>query len=574
MHFTKVTYKNLQSAGNTPIVIELDRNKTTLVSGQNGSGKSTLTESIVYALFGKTMKKVKLAGIINTKNKNNLVVELSFSQNGSDYMVRRGEKPKKFEIFKDDELIDQTANARDYQTMLEKIIGFDFKLFTQTVVLSKEKYVAFMDLDPSSRRKIIEDILDINIFTYMNDIVKNISNENKNSLADLRHTRSMNQQKIESQERLISESSNSNDSLIKDIKKENTALGIQTEEIQTEIDVLIVERDALVSTTDYTKELQTLVIKKEKFQKFGVQFTSIIKEQKKTMSFFTENDVCPTCAHDIDEAEKQGHIDSCTTEITKIQDASQVMIDNLTPILAEIASIQDEIKAINDKNQNFNSEINNHEREISSNRRVVESNMRRIAKLSETDDVALYEKELVSLVSELEASDKSFNELTTLSEDYDSIKAMLKDDGVKSTIIKEYIDFINQKINEYLQAMGYYVNITLDEGFNETINSINKQGFTYDNLSTGQKSRVNLAIWLALQEISQIKNSGVSSLLFLDEILENLDANGVQDFMKLIDTKMGNKNVFVISQRADEFRDFFRSDLTFKLDSQDFTVLG
>jgi len=562
-----LTYKNFQSVGNTPIAIQLDKCATTLVGGLNGAGKSTTIEALTYCMFGKSLKKVKLQGLINSINKKKLLVTLEFTNNGRLYKIVRGEKPKVFELYEDGELFNQAASTRSTQEQLEYILGFDYKLFTQVLVLNKERYVPFMDSDAAARRKIVEDILDINVFSYASILLKEEIKTNTTELNNLKFKVTSDEDKIVNLQRLIDNTKSNQDELINDQQLiisnalDSIAL-LETEsaELQSTIDANYVDTDAAM------KELSK---KTNEFNMFSMQFKTKISDLNSKLKFFETNDVCPTCHQDIStELKDVKNAEYC--EAIDEYNAAKIECDaslaDLEQQSAKLRNIQLEQRTLNDQLRNIKSKIN---LEMSK----ADSAAKSIDKLKSKPTADGYIVELNTLTSELAASK---DKLSALLEEESTLKEMLdmlKDDGIKAHLISEYIDFINEKINEYLYQMDFYLNITFDNNFNDTIHSSQYEGFTYDNLSTGQKCRVNLAIWLALLEVASLKNSISCNLLFLDEILENIDSVGVQSVMKLITSKLKDKNVFVITQRFDEFRDSFQSDILFKL-QEDFTVFA
>lgn len=564
--FKELKYRNFQAVGNTWVTIQLDRSPTTIIGGQNGSGKSTVLESLSYALFGKPLKKVNLAGLINTSNKKGLEVQVTWESKGKTYKVIRGQKPGKFEFYIDDELVDQSANSRDYQAKIEYHLGMDYKLFTQIVVLNKEKYVPFMELGAADRRKVIEDILDIGVFSVMSDLLKEDIKAHSNKLEDLKYERDKLGERIKGQERLIAESSANIDELVRDASDAIDELykecDAKTKEVE-EIKALLSEFD------DCESNLKDINKRKGDFEKLAVKFQEKIKSIEKTIKFFEETDVCPTCGNDIEEDQKSSKHADCNAEITNLRETSKDLMSKYQEVVEEAKAIQAELV----KKDKLNIELVAAKNDIQFINKQISIKEKEIESLRSKSKNDQYEEELKELNRQHQEMTDSLEDLIVTEAHYKACRDILKDDGIKAHIVSDYIEFINLKMNEYMNAMEFHLNITLDAEFNETINSINRAGFTYDNLSSGQKSRVNLAIWLALLEVASIKNSVVTNILLLDEVLENIDSQGVGLFMGLVKEHLPHKNFFVVTQRFDEFSDYFRSEIKFKLNG-DFTELA
>lgn len=558
LEFKTVFYKNFQSVGNQGIKVDLARSMTTLVGGSNGAGKSTLLEAISYGLFGKPLKKVTMGGLINTVNQKGLVVEVTFSRNGKDYRIVRGQKPAKLELYVGDELIDQSASARDYQAKIEYVLGMDYKLFTQIVVLNKEKYVPFMDLDAASRRKVVEDILDISVFSVMNDALKERAKGHSVKVSDMTFTRERLQERILGKQRLLQEARQNVDGQVDDLKRQIALHESQYDAEAAKISIINAEIDTL---SDARAKLRVLETKKSECDGISVKFKTNMSNFEKTISFYKDNETCPTCSSNIEDDVKSKHIDECNHKISEIKSTSQSLITVYQNILSDISIQNTRINRINELESELRV-VNNTLRMIDTAKKVAQMTIDGLTKSVKVADI---EAECATAQLDLDDSTVKLNELLKEEQSINTCKVLLKDDGIKSSVVKDYIDFINTKLNEQLCAMEFYLNITLDENFNDSINAVNKKGFTYDNLSTGQKTRVNLAIWLALLEVASIKNSVVTNILFLDEILENLDVEGVRMFMGLVKEQLPHKNTFVVTQRFDEFRDYFRSELKFKL---------
>lgn len=563
INFKSVEYKNYQSVGNHPIKIDLDRSSATIVVGPNGSGKSSFLGALAYGLYGKLLSGMKLSQAINSVNKKALLVKVKFEKHGEDWEVIRGEKPKKFEIYRNDELVDQYANARDQQKFLEIILGMDFKLFTQLAVLNKERYVPFMELGAAERRKVVEDILDINIFSEMNDVCKQHIKDLQREEANIEKEREVTKTKMEGQQKLINEIQDSIASASESVQQDLDEKRQRLYELDEELEQIEASM-AAIDTSGHKK------VKKQmsEFEKLADDFSRQISNSKKTAKFFEDNDHCPTCEQSIDDELRQKKADESEKETSRIQDI--------------ISDMMGELEECSKKNEQFEelankwSELHTKQNQVSFQRSSIEKDIRNLLDRSESSqDNEKLETNINTyheLEDSLDQSTERYKDTIAKREQYETLRDLLKDDGIKATIVKEYNALMNQKINEYLMSMEFYVNMSIDENFKETFHAMHKEDFSYENLSTGQKCRVNLAILLALMDVASVKNSVVTNILMIDEILEPLDAEGVKHVMNLFKEKLTEKHIFCITQRGEEFNDLFNSRIDFKLNGQ-FTEL-
>lgn len=553
MKFKKLTYKNFQSTGNTPIEIDLCRSHSTLIGGLNGSGKSTVLEALVYVLTGKSMKKTTLARLVNATNKKNLLVTLDFEKNGNEYHIVRGIKPNVFEIYRNGEMLNQDAAVKDLQEKLEFITGIDYNSLTQLIILNLERFKAFMEMTSQERRTIVEEILDISIFSEMTDLEKK----------DIKSL----EQKVSSYENEIRILVGKEQSLNDVIKKANESNNDHLVNLENRINEYLQLNDELekqlveVDEKLIEETQKTITELKEKRSGKNSELQLImheIKNAEKDENFYKQG-TCPTCSHPFENKDEK--LNELSNKMKGLIDSGNVITEDIESLNSQIDKYTEIVKLETDKKMS-NLKIQN---TISSQTEKATLLAIEYEKLSSKSD-----QDTDNLKKQIEEISKQKSDLhDKMDAILENIKThkialdMLSDKGVKANIIKDYIDFINYRVNDYLSGMEFFLNINLDEGFNESFSGL-KEGMVYADLSTGQKRRVNLAIWLALVEVSSLKNSVVSNALFLDEILENIDSEGIQLFMKLLKEKMPEKNIFVVTQRFEQFRDLFESEIYFK----------
>lgn len=554
----ELTYKNIMSVGNHPMKVRLDQANTTVVGGRNGSGKSTIFLSLVYCLYGKVLNGMKIAQVINTINQKNLFTTVEFERNGEEWRVERGEKPKKFDIYRNGEKLDKYANVRDQQKFLDLILGVDFKTFVQLIVINKERYVPFMDMGAPERRKIIEDTLGISVFRFMNDILKDELSESKRVYTNLEKDRSLKQAELKGTQNLIKElqteldkAEAQSEEYVNSLKDELNVLDAKIKNKQDELDEL--------STEGWDKTKKRL----NELGKLSIQFEAKITSSKKTINFFKENDNCPTCKQELSSDLVDYVINEETVKIDKVNST----VKDMMGMVEELSKKNTEYESINDKYSQLTNELNQLIYEKNSVDKAIKHALEASNLDSKRQTLETYINTYTKEESLLEALTEEMNVAHEEHQSKEMLKETLKDDGVKSFIVNEYLNVINKKINEYLNAMEFYLNIKLDENFNESFHSMNREGLTYENLSSGQKMRVNLAITLALLEVSAIRNGISINIMCLDELLEPIDKEGVIDVMNLFKQQMKDKNIFVVTQRFDEFEDLFDTSLRFVLNN-------
>lgn len=559
--FKCVRFKNFGSFGNYFTQIDLNRSKTTLVSGSNGNGKSfALLDSITFGLFGKPFRKINIPQLVNTINEKDCFVEIEFSIGTDEYKVCRGIKPKLFEIYKNGELLNQNAKAKDYQKFLEEqILKMNYKSFTQVVILGSSSFVPFMQLSASDRRAVIEDILDINVFSVMNQLLRGHMSATKESVRTLDYSIDLLKEKIDVQKEYIQsvkEKSKENvDRNMEEMEKTGEIIESMQKEI-SEIHELIKEKKD--SLEDFESE-------KKKYTKLESLITQLTNQQKKIekdIKFFDTNDTCPTCLQDIDKnseaisthlQEKTGKINDIEKALVDIENQMEQLrkeLEERTKILEDVSNLTDELLEKNSSIKGSQSYM----------KKLLEENKQIQSGSGDVDNEKLrkFEHECSTLGEERKTHIEDMYH-------YDICSTLLKDSGIKAKIIKHYLPIMNKLINKFLTAMDFFANFTLDEEFNETIKSRHRDTFSYMSFSEGEKLRIDLALLMAWREIARIKNSANTNLLILDEVFDSsLDAVGTDEFLKLLDSASSNTHIFVISHKADQLVDKFDSSLGFE----------
>jgi DNA repair exonuclease SbcCD ATPase subunit len=541
----KVRYKNLLSIGNTLIEIELNKNPTTLIVGKNGSSKSTIIEAITFALFKKAYRPINLPQLVNSINEKDCVVELEFSIKQTRWMVRRGLKPNLFEIYRDGQLIEQDASAVDQQKWFEQsVLKMNYKTFIQIVILGSSNYVPFMQLPLASRREIIEDLLDIRIFSSMNVIVKEKLKTIKDDLKRLNLTEKHLHEKVVMQRRFIEEIEkesntriNEKQKRITDLTELTTRLIQENQKIEEDIENQNVQISDSTNTSNKLKQLGTL--KGKISQRIG----SI----NKYLLFFQENSVCPTCTQHIDEEFKLSKIkeyQNTSEELSKAFSEINEAIESQEKKQIVFNKITQKILQLNQRVHTNNIQISTAQTQINELNSEIESIQENVKnRNSETEKLSELEKELLNLQTEFLNKKDSFQY-------YEYMFSLLKDGGVKTRIIRKYLPIINELINKYLNTMDMFINFTFDEEFNETINSPLHDNFSYSSFSEGQKQRINLSILWTFRELVKIKNSTNTNLLIFDEILDSsLDDSGIEEFIRIVKYVFTDTNTFIISHR-------------------------
>ena len=559
IEFKKIRWKNFLSTGNNFTELDLDSHNTTLIIGENGSGKSTFLDALTYGLFSKPFRKINKNQIINSVNNKACLVEVEFRIGSRNYLVRRGMKPVVFEIYVDNELINQDSKAKDYQERLEKhILKLTFKSFTQIILLGSSSFLPFMKLPAAHRREVIEDLLDIQIFSIMNQILKERYSENKVNISDNNQTLNLNLEKIDVQRKYIQEVKEINSDKIVDIRKLIETTNQEMSDIDSQVMSL---RTEVISLSKNITDKDRLSTELDKLRQIKASIESMIGKIGSDIDFFENNTNCPVCKQDIEEDHRVDILHNRESVKDSKENGLRELdehLNNLSGKLMEINSIQDIISA---KEKDITSLGYKHSSSEDYVKKLVDEieYLYKVKKKSYGDD-----EKLKSLKEEREQLHSSRKRLLK-DRDYLSLASnLLKDTGIKTRIIKESLPVMNKLINGYLNAMDSYFKFTLDENFNELIQSRFRDEFSYENFSEGEKMRIDLSLLFTWRSIAKMKNSANTNLLVLDEVFDSsLDSTGTEEFLKLIQTVGQDTNVFVISHKGDALYEKFENNITF-----------
>lgn len=558
--FEKVRWKNLLSTGNAFTEIHLNKSPNTLIIGQNGAGKSTILDALCFGLFGKPFRKINKPNLLNSINQQQGVVEIEFTIGKKMYKVIRGIKPNVFEIYCNGTLLNQDAASRDYQEILEKhILKLNFKSFTQIVILGSASFVPFMQLSASDRRLIIEDLLDIQIFSSMNSIVKERLAVIKDSSQKLKYQMDLTAEKIKMQRESIEEHKKHNDDEIQKKQKEIEESNAQCQKLGGEIVLIQKHIDVLQRKISDQMAIQK---KSAKLVQYEAKLESRLKKIDKDVVFYHDHNDCPTCKQGIDH-------DFRTQQIVTLNETKSEVNTALEDIEKQIQETNNRIEEIHKIQQHIsahNNEIIKHNSTVSTIYAYIDKLRKEVGDLSTKKDSLEEENiKLKELKTELAEFLKTQEELSIEKHYFDYSSVLLKDTGIKTKIIKQYLPIMNKLINKYLTAMDFFVNFNINENFEETIKSRHRDEFSYANFSEGEKMRIDLALLFTWRQIAKLKNSTNTNLLILDEVFDSsLDTVGTEEFLKLIHEMGTDTNVFVISHKGDQLFDKFRSVIKFE----------
>jgi len=567
--FKSIEWSNFLSTGNTPNKVQLDRSTTTLIIGKNGEGKSTILDALCFSLFGKPFRNINKAQLINSINGKKCLVKVEFSISGKEYRIVRGIKPNVFEIYVNDELMNQDAAARDYQKVLEQqILKLNYKTFTQVVILGSASFVPFMQLPSSQRREVIEDILDIRIFSTMNQILKEKSSETKSEILRIDQEITTAKTKVDGQSLLIKTISDAKSEVIESLLSKIEANNQQILRSEDSVASLVAEITALKSRTAEKSKVDTDL---ETAKEWKTKLASKVDQFSTQTEFFNGNENCPSCSQGIPHDHKAKIIEELNAKVATENARIQELDKTLSKLQSRLVEINELVLKISDKNI----ELSTHNSAITilnKQNKVLQTEIE--TSKADTTNVDEEKRKLRELAQEAVEKIKKKTELQQQKNLEEVANSLLKDTGIKTAIIREYLPVMNKLINKYLQAMDAYIHFELDEAFNEVVKSRHRDEFTYASFSEGEKMRIDLAILFTWRQIAKMKNSVNTNLLVLDEIFDSsLDTAGTDYFLNLIDQLGENTNIFIISHKGDQLFDKFRSVIRFEKQN-DFSVIG
>ena len=557
--FKKIRYKNFLSSGNQFMEIDFQKDNTNLIVGTNGAGKSTVLDALTFVLFNKAFRKINKNQLINTTNEKDCLVEIEFSVNSREYLVRRGIKPSIFDIEVNGDALHKESDDRLNQKILEdNILKLNYKSFTQIVILGSSTFVPFMQLTTANRREVIEDLLDIRIFSVMNTLIKEIIRQQKDEIKSLELKKQNLNDKVTMQKNFIEELENRGNANIdanqEKIDKLNAEIGIYMRNnsvTEEEIFKYIKEQEEVTGADHKLIKLNNLR------GKISQKVSTITKEHK----FFTENSVCPTCTQTIDEDFRLNRITEAQNKAKELQKGFQELDDTIKfeqERESQFTLLSKEITKLNHEVSQNNTRISLNQRQM----RDLESQIQTITEQLKNRNIE--NCKLDEFRENLQKTIEDISEKREKIVHYDFAYSLLKDDGVKTKIIKKYLPFINQQVNRYLQMMDFYINFNLDEEFNESIKSPIHEDFSYSSFSEGEKAKINLALVFAWREVARLKNSANCNLLIFDEIFDSsLDSFGTEEFLKIIQYVIKDANIFVISHK-EGMQDKFNSVIKFE----------
>jgi len=560
IHFKSCKWQNFLSTGNDPIEIKLDKSPSTLIVGHNGAGKSTLLDALSFGLFGKPHRDIGKMQLVNSINQKKTIVEVEFSVGNQEFKIIRGIRPNKFEIWQNGNMTNQSSNMRDFQKYLEtNILKLNHKSFHQVVVLGSSSFIPFMQLPAWSRRAVIEDLLDINIFSKMNTLLKERNSKVRDNLNDITHQIDLVNTKIDAQTKYIK----GLDALNQDqIEKKRDSIEVYKKEID----------ETFVESKDLGKNLTSLISEEEKNHKHFMERISEIKSMDKDYKnqiktlvkdarFYDENDNCPTCEQEITLEIKEQKLTGIKSTASDVQDKMNILKKEVTTTEKEGVQISNNLNKLRQRQ----SKINTNNEKIALLQKEVDKVQTEINTLSsQTGDTGTAKKELSTLRKTKEKSTESKLSLVEERTYNEVIGEMLKDTGIKTKVIKQYLPVMNRLINQYLQILDFFVAFHLDENFNETIRSRHRDTFNYASFSEGEKQRIDLSLLFTWRQIAKLKNSAATNLLILDETFDSsLDHDGIENLTKILSTLEDGTNVFIISHKGDILENKFRSKIEF-----------
>ena len=560
IHFKSCKWKNFLSTGDEFIEVKLDRSPTTLIVGQNGAGKSTLLDALSFGLFGKPHRDISKIQLVNSINGKKAIVEVEFDIGNAEFKIVRGIKPNRFEIWQNGNMINQASSMRDFQKFLEtNILKLNHKSFHQVVVLGSSSFIPFMQLPAWSRRAVIEDLLDIQIFSKMNMLLKERNSKIKEELTDINHQIDLYKTKMDSQTKYINDLQSINKDMIEQKRQ-------SVEDHKTEIAALFddsrkVGKNLTVSIDAGEKAHSVFLERMSDIKSAQAQNNGKIKALVKDARFFEDNDSCPTCEQEIDGSIKATKLNGIRSDASEVQNQIQTIQKEVGIAEREGVEIKNKLNELRQRQQ----QINSNNDKISVIQREVDKVQNQINGLSgQTGDLKGAKTELAQLRDSKDSATEKKLEYVEERTYNEVIGEMLKDTGIKTKVIKQYLPVMNRLINNYLQILDFFVAFHLDESFNETIRSRHRDSFNYASFSEGEKQRIDLSLLFTWRQIAKMKNSASTNLLILDETFDSsLDVDGVENLTKILSTLDDDSNVFIISHKGDMLENKFRSKIEF-----------
>lgn len=558
LEFKSIRWKNFLSTGDQFTEVYLNKSPTTLILGTNGAGKSTVLDALTFGLFGKPFRKINKPQLVNSVNSKDCLIEIDFSIGKNEYLIRRGIKPAIFEIYINGNMINQDSKIKDYQRHLEEnILKLNFKSFTQTVILGSATFVPFMQLSAKDRRDIIEDLLDIKIFSSMNEILKTRILEHRENLNSVDSELNLVDNKIYMQEQSIEEINKDRNKLIDVCHSNIEKYSDQILNAESKIESINDKISDLKNSSDNETTLRTKLYKMDSIQSaLATKLASV----RKDIEFFQDLDTCPTCRQGVDDTHKNSILQERALKEEELNNAIQ-------DFNSEYSLVASDLKAAAKVNENITeltSSVLEENSNIKSLRNMIDEQQSQIVELESCDEsTEKLRSDLKNFNDEKKKLEKTRNSLLDDREYYNVSSMLLKDSGIKTSIVKYYLPIMNNLINKYLHQMDFYVNFKMDESFSEKIESRNRENFSYSSFSEGEKMRIDLALLFTWREVAKMKNSVNTNLLILDEVFDSsLDVNGTDEFLKLLN-ELGGNNVFVISHKGEILYDKFRSVIKF-----------
>jgi len=557
INFKSVKWQNFLSTGNEFTEVQLDKSPSTLIVGENGAGKSTFLDAISFVLYGKPYRNINKPLLVNSITNKNCLVEVEFIVKKKHYLIRRGIKPALFEIYCDGKLIEQNASVREYQEYLEKnVLKLNHKSFTQIVVVGSANFIPFMQLKPGDRRNVIEDLLDIEIFSKMHTLLKERVSRNKDKITESKYQIDLLEQRIELTRKHMNELMSMQKSDRENKEKRIDELKKQIDEHSKSVAEL---QKQIQETTATISDQQQVQKKLEKLNQYEYQLKHKIESLQKDISFLHDNDECPTCQQFIESDFKEEKIQVKNLKKDEIEGGLNQLSEHYNELntrMGEISKVQEKISELNRLIMNENTSITMCQNNIDDLTQKLNEEQ-----TQQNDDSA---EELKTMKSQLKEHQEKHEEYVLLKERYEIASTLLKDGGIKARIIKQYVPIINKLVNKYLASMDFFVQFELDENFNEKIRSRFRDEFTYDSFSEGEKMRIDLALLFTWRAVAKLRNSISTNLLILDEVFDSsLDTTGTDEFLKIITQLSQDTNVFVISHKGDQLYDKFHSNIRF-----------